>query len=239
MKNKNKILAIIPARGGSKGIKNKNIKLMNGKPLIYYTIKAALKSKLINRVIVSTDSTVIVKKSKNFGAEVPFLRPKKFSHNTSPAIVVIEHALKYLKDNEGYMPDAIIYLQPTSPLRAEIDITKAITLFNKDKKADSLVSVTEVPHNFHPIKLMSLKNKYLKPYLKNQGFKSLDRHEKRSLIVGRNGPAILIVKTNIILKNKKIYSRIILPYIMPMKDSFDIDDIDDWNIVEYLMKKNG
>jgi CMP-N-acetylneuraminic acid synthetase len=132
MNKKLKILAIIPARSGSKGIPNKNIKKLSGRPLIYYTIKAALNSKLIDRIIVSSDSEKILKISEKLGAEIPFKRPKNISEDKSLAIEVIQHALNWLEKNEKYFPDAIIYLQPTSPLRTKKHINEAINIFFKE-----------------------------------------------------------------------------------------------------------
>ena len=114
---KNKILAIIPCRSGSKGVKNKNIRKIFGKPLIYYSIFFALQCKFIDRVIVSTDSKKYKKISENFGAEVPFLRPKNISKDDSLDIDLFKHTINWLKKNENYEPNLIVHLRPTSPLR--------------------------------------------------------------------------------------------------------------------------
>lgn len=114
-----KILALIPARGDSKGIPNKNIQKIGGKYLIEYTINSAKRSKLIDKIIVSTDSKKIASISKKLGAEVPFLRPKKISIDKSPTIEVIKHTLGFLSNNQFYVPDIILLLQPTSPFRSK------------------------------------------------------------------------------------------------------------------------
>lgn len=145
-----KILGIIPARGGSKGIPRKNIKLLNGKPLIAYTIEAALASNL-DRVIVSTDCKEIAGISKEYGAEV-MMRPSHLAEDKTPTLPVLQDVI--LKLNEKF--DAVMTLQPTSPLRTVEDINKSIEIFSSDKDADSLVSVLEVPHNYMSEKLMSL-----------------------------------------------------------------------------------
>ncbi|OGZ35141.1 MAG: hypothetical protein A2V60_01455, partial [Candidatus Portnoybacteria bacterium RIFCSPHIGHO2_01_FULL_39_19] len=137
-KNK-KILAIIPARGGSKGIPKKNIRLLTNKPLIAYTIEAALKSKLLDRVIVSTEDKEIKEISKRYKAEV-VKRPKKLSGDTTPMQSVLEHIISYLKKHGNYKPNIIVLLQPTSPLRAAHHIDEAINKF-LEEKYDSLLSV--------------------------------------------------------------------------------------------------
>ena len=134
------IIAIIPARGGSKSIPKKNIINLGGYPLIAYTIIAARSSKYIDRVIVSTDSQEIAKIAKRYGAEVPFLRPKKFAGDNSPDIGYIWHMLNWLEKHEKYVPDMVIHLRPTTPLRDYKIIDKAILEIIKDKKATSLRS---------------------------------------------------------------------------------------------------
>ena len=159
-----KILAIIPARCGSKGIRRKNLQKLSGKQLIVHTIIAAKKTKSINKIIVSTDDKEIGKISKNNGAEVPFLRPKQISKDTSSTIEVIKHALKFLQENQSYVPDIIILLQPTSPLRTSQLITKTINTLKKSK-ATSVITVSKITK--HPYASYWLKNDFLKPFEKN------------------------------------------------------------------------
>ena len=150
-----KYLSIIPARGGSKGIPNKNIVNIAGKPLIQYTIEAALNSKSLHSLIISTDDKKIAEVGKNCGVEIPFMRPAKLARDDTPAIDVVLHALDWLKENDSYEPDAVVLLQPTSPLRTEKHIDEAIQLF-VEENADTVVSIVEVPHNFSPYKLLKL-----------------------------------------------------------------------------------
>ena len=128
-----KIISVIPARGGSKGIKNKNIVKINSKPLIYFSIKQSLKTKLIQRTIVSTDSKKIAKISRQYGAEVPFLRPKSISNDAAKDYSFFSHLIK-IKKNENYTPDLIVQLRPTQPFRSIKLLQKAIELMIKDKK---------------------------------------------------------------------------------------------------------
>ena len=216
-----KILGIIPARGGSKGIPRKNIKLLNGKPLIAYTIEAALASNL-DRVIVSTDCKEIAGISKEYGAEV-IIRSFNLAEDTTPTLPVLQHVVSKLEVEF----DAVMTLQPTSPLRTSKHINEAIELFESDKEVDSLVSVVEVPHNYMPEKLMSFDGKYL------TGNREVKRRQEISTMYARNGAAIYITKTEKL--GEYIFGGKILPYFMSKINSFDIDDMEDWEIVERLI----
>lgn len=163
-----KIISIIPARSGSKGIKNKNIVKINSKPLIYFTIKQSLKTKLIQRTIVSTDSKKIAKISRKYGAEVPFLRPKSISNDTAKDYSFFSHLIKWLKKNENYTPDLIVQLRPTQPYRSIKLLQRAIKLMIKDKKADSLRSIS-IPERT-PFKMWTKKGKYLKYFIDKKSF---------------------------------------------------------------------
>jgi CMP-N,N'-diacetyllegionaminic acid synthase len=216
-----KILGIIPARGGSRGIPKKNIKLLNGKPLIAYTIESALSSNL-DTVVVSTDCPEIIKISEQYGAKT-LMRPKELSLDESATLPVIQHVISNL--NESY--DLVMTLQPTSPLRNKEHINKALSIFLKNHDADSLVSVVEVPHNFSPEKLMKFDGKYL------TGSEEVKRRQEISTIYARNGAAIYITKVKRL--NKYIFGGRVLPFFMSKIDSFDIDDMEDWQIVERIL----
>ena len=163
MKKRN-IIAIIPARGGSKSIPLKNIYPILGKPLIAYTIEAAKKSKLITRVIVSTDHEKIASISKKFGAEVPFRRPAELSGDKVTDLPVFQHAISWLEKEENYRPDIIVHLWATSPLKRPADLDQAIQLLIDNPGADSVLSVIDAPET--PFKMWrSDKSKYLKPIL--------------------------------------------------------------------------
>ena len=144
------ILAFIGARAGSKGLKNKNIIDFAGKPLIHWTIQASLKSKYIDRTIVSTDGEQIARAAKASGAEVPFLRPKSMAQDKSPIYDAIRHALKWAKENEKIKYDYLLNLQPTSPLRTSRHIDQAIEYYFKNRRsdADTLVSGTKIPSKY-------------------------------------------------------------------------------------------
>jgi len=143
------IIAIIPARGGSKGIPEKNIKIFCGKPLIAWAILAAKKSKLLDRIIVSTDNPKIAKIARKYGAETPFMQPAELAQASSRMEQVFVYALRWLKENENYNVDVIVWLQPTSPLRQSHHIDEAIELFLK-KKRDAVISASELPADHNP-----------------------------------------------------------------------------------------
>jgi CMP-N,N'-diacetyllegionaminic acid synthase len=217
-----KTLGIIPARGGSKGIPKKNIKLLNGKPLIAYTLEAALSS-TIDRVVVSTDCQEIAQVAKQFGVEV-IIRPSELAKDSTPTLPVLQHIVNNI--NETF--DAVVTLQPTSPLRVAKHINEAIELFKNDDMADSLVSVIEVPHNYMPEKLMDIKGKYL------VGNSEAKRRQEINRAYARNGAAIYITKASRL--DKYIFGGNILPYFMSKINSIDVDYIEDWEIVECLLK---
>jgi CMP-N,N'-diacetyllegionaminic acid synthase len=228
-----KILAIVPARGGSKGLPQKNIKDFNGKPLIYWTIKAAKDSKYINKIIVSTDDPEIAKISESFGAEIPGLRPKELSEDNTPTLPVIHHVLDQLNRNQSYVPDLIITLQATSPLRNSKHIDEALDLFLNSPSADSLVSCTKVPHNFNPESLMTLNNYSFLEYINSGTNLKFSRQDKK-IYFARNGAAIYITKYNVIDKGLLVGK--ILPFFMKLSESIDIDNIDDFFIAESISK---
>lgn len=141
-----KVVGIVPARGGSKGIPNKNIRPLAGQPLIAYTIQAALEAQLLSRVLVSTDSPTIAQIAKTYGAEVPFIRPVELARDDTPRLPVVRHAVEFLENNEGYTPGIIVTLQPTSPLRRAEHIDAAIEML-VGAGADAVVSVCETEHS--------------------------------------------------------------------------------------------
>tara|TARA_B110000003_G_C16495493_1_gene475238 strand:+ start:125 stop:802 length:678 start_codon:yes stop_codon:yes gene_type:complete len=207
------IVAIIPARSGSKSIKDKNIISYKNKPLIYHSIQIALKSKLVNRVIVSTDSIKYAELSRKFGAEVPFLRPKIISKDNSNDSGWIFHSIDYLIDKEKYYPDLIIHLRPTSPNREIKTFEKGIKWFLKNKNSSTSmrsVSIFSQP----PQKLFQIKKKFLTGFF-NKKYKGEYHSRPRQDYPKTYLPNgyIDILKTSYILKSKKIYGNKILSYV--------------------------
>lgn len=224
-----KILAIIPARGGSKGILRKNIKMLAGKPLIAYTIESALQATTLDRVIVSTDDDEIAEISHKFGAEV-MMRPPELAEDKTPTLPVLQDVVARLK-SEGYLPDAVMTLQPTSPLRTASHINEAVAMFVNDPRADSLVSCIEVPHIFHPQSVMKENdNGYMVPYM---GEKQPTRRQEKPTVFARNGAAIYITRTATL--SDYIFGGNLLAYMMDVQSSIDIDEIADFIKVEQFL----
>jgi CMP-N,N'-diacetyllegionaminic acid synthase len=217
MQVKNKSLGIITARGGSKGIPRKNVKLFDGLPLIYYTINAALESNL-NEVIVSTDCEEIAEISNKYNAKVS-LRPASLSKDDTPTLDV----LKYISRNIDKEYEIFVTLQPTSPFRTSTHINEALSYFYKNSYADSLVSVQIVPHSFDSTKLMKLEGVFL------HGNNEIIRRQNIHKFYARNGAIYITKKCNLDLG---IFSGNILPYPMDKISSIDIDDEEDWLIGE-------
>lgn len=223
-----KILAVIPARGGSKGIKKKNIKRFCGKPLIYWTIKAAKKCSLIKKIIVSTDSDEIARIAAKYGCEVPFLRPKHLAKDNVSAVFPAIHALNFFPEF-----DWIMLLQPTSPLRKTSDIRKVIIMAKK-YKIKSIISVSRSLTS--PERMYSIEKKnYIKPLIKKKN-KNKQRQDFKTFY-NING-SIYFIKSSILKKSKSFMQKNTTPYIMPISRSIDIDNKLDWRLAEYFATTN-
>ena len=227
-----KYLFIIPARGGSKGIPRKNIFEINGYPLIYYSISAALEVKKIiqdSKVIVSTDNEEIKEVSIKFGAEVPFIRPKELSDDRSKSVEYVNHAIKYFEEN-GQFFEHVVILQPTSPLRTFEDIFLSIQIY-ETHKADSLISVYEEQTINEKI-IYIQDGLHCKPAdkLHNAGMR---RQEDESFLV-RNG-AIYITQIDFFKEAQSLVSNKPLIYVMPKSKSINIDTPEDMLMAEKLI----
>jgi CMP-N,N'-diacetyllegionaminic acid synthase len=229
MYKNNKFLAIIPARGGSKGIPHKNIYDINGRPLIFYTINEALKSKYLDGVIVSTDNDEIANVSKFYGAEVPFMRPAELATDTAKTISVIIHAVTELQ-KIGRIFDFVVILQPTQPLRKSDHIDEAIEHIINDNH-DNLISVSEVRD--HPLLIRSIRNEGFLKKLLNEN--STVRRQDFEGYYRVNG-AIYINKINKLLNEELSLNDNKWPYIMDQKYDLDIDCIEDIERFKYLLK---
>ena len=215
------IFAVIPARGGSKGIFKKNLALISQIPLIAFSIEAAKNSQSIDRVIVSSDDDEIIKVASEYGAETPFKRPKEISGDKSKMIDVLKHVVNFLHYSQETI-EAIVLLQPTSPLRSGENIDEAVNKF-RSSKASSVVSVTEVPHQYNPYSLLSLNQN---GELNSISDKIFNRRQDKPKFYARNGPAILVVSPSVILNNE-LYGSTSLPYFMSKENSLDIDNRED------------
>ncbi len=230
------ILGLITARGGSKGIPNKNIYKLNGKPLIWYTINAAKKSKLLNRIVLNTDSDKIIKIGRQHKVEIPFVRPSRLADDKTPSIDVILNHIDWIKKNENHIPDAILLLQPTSPLRTEKHIDQAIKIF-AENNPNTLVSVTSVPHNYNPYNIMEMKDGTLVNYQRKETTFNKYRRQELPKFYARNGPAILLMNCRFLMETGSIYGDNCMGYEMSPEDSVDIDTFTDLEIAERLLRK--
>lgn len=221
------ILAIIPARGGSKGVPGKNIKLLGGLPLIAYSALTANQSKLINRVVVSSDDSNIIDVVKQFGVEVPFVRPAELATDTSSSIDVVKHAVEFL-ENQGEFYDAVCLLQPTSPFRESGFLDLAIKKFIKED-ADALVSVLPVPHEYNPHWIFEL-NSEGRLRIATGESEIIKRRQDLPKAFFRDG-SIYITKTSVI-KNGSFYGNK-LSFIESNPDFYvNIDTPKDWVLAE-------
>ncbi|PKN02169.1 MAG: CMP-N-acetlyneuraminic acid synthetase [Elusimicrobia bacterium HGW-Elusimicrobia-1] len=226
-----RILGIIPARGGSKGLPRKNIRVMGGKPLLVWTIEQGARSKYLDRIIVSTDDKKIARVAARHGADVPFIRPARLSTSRAKSIDVVLHLLNRLvKRGENY--DVLVLLQPTSPLRKTGDIDKALRLMDL-KGADSVVSVCETEH--HPYWQNTLP-----PDGNMKGFvrkKYINRNRQEFPKYYRLNGALFAARVGYIRKHKNFFGPRCYAYIMPKERSVDIDTALDFGFAEYLMKR--
>ncbi len=234
------ILSIIPARGGSKSIPRKNIKPLLGKPLIGWIIEASKKSKLLTRTIVSTDDKEIAEVAKTFGAEVPFLRPKKISGDLATDMEFLEHALDWLKENENYEPDIILRLSPTSPMNTPEYIDEAIQKLIDTPEVDAVRPVTEV--SYHPYKMWKIKegDECMEPFLP----KSITSFDEPYNLPRQLFPkpytqtgAMDIMRLKTIRELKSTSGKKLSYIFVKPEDTVDIDNPIDFEIAEILLKK--
>jgi CMP-N,N'-diacetyllegionaminic acid synthase len=227
-----KILAIIPARGGSKGLPKKNILPICGKPLVSWTIERANNSKYLDRVIVSTECKEIAMIAVGAGAEVPFFRPDELSTDNSPTIDVIEHVVHQLQTEQGVTYDYVFLLEPTSPLREESDIDSMIeTLITKSSSFDSIVSIGEIDE--HPSIVKRLKGEGIEPFCEN--ITATTRRQDNEPAYFPYGVGYL-AKTEVLLKERTFYSAKCTFYKIKKYQNYEIDDIYGFWCVENIMK---
>lgn len=236
-----KILGIIPARGGSKGIPHKNIAHLNGKPLIYYSIREAKKSKLLDAFIVSTDDPKIADVAKKYGADVPFLRPKKIAGDRSPDIEFLQHAVEWVEKNRDWHPEIVVFLQPTAPSRTANDIDEALKMMLKNK-CDSVRTVADPsPHN--PFKMWLFTDKkrgLMKPLLLNAYYPKLGTDVPRQLLPEYFLQVGLVYATKTkFIKQGKVWGPKICGLIIPPERLVDIDAPKDLKHAARVLKRLG
>ncbi len=232
MNSNSKILGLIPARGGSKGIPGKNIKPLNGLPLLQYTFQSALESQLLSKTILSSDDVEIITVAQKIGLEVPFVRPSDLALDNSPTLPVILHAIDFLEVKGEYF-DAVCLLQTTTPFRSKGFIDKAIRTFI-DSGADALISVLEVPHQYNPHWVFEKNEKELLRIATGEK-QIISRRQELPPAFIRDG-AIYITKTKVIKEQRSLYGDT-LAYIK--SDSalhVNLDTLKDWKEAENGIK---
>lgn len=226
-----KTLIVIPARGGSKGLKNKNIKNLNGFPLIYYTIKEALKVFNKNDIIVSTDSIEIKNIVEKYNVSAPFIRPKNLSNDKASSQDVLLHALKFVENKRNIIFDNLVLLQPTSPLRKSKHIINSLKLYNHN--IDMIASVKLTKSNPYYVLFEEDKKGFLNKIIPS----NITRRQDLPNIWELNG-AIYIINRSSLIKQRISDFKKIKKFIMDDKSSIDIDDIYDFKLCEYLLNEN-
>ncbi len=235
------VLAIIPARGGSKGIPGKNIKLLAGKPLIAWTIDVAKASGLVDRVIVSTDDEAIAEVARAHGAEVPFMRPPEISGDLATDVEFIEHALNFMEETEGYVPDIVLRLPPTSPLRQVKHIDAGIMTLVDTEGADASRPIAESPK--HPYKFWMIDEadaEFLRPFLDTEFTGFAEPHNMpRQLFpkVYMHTGALDAVWVKTIREQKSTSGRKLAHFPMDIESASNIDHPIDFVIAEVLMSE--
>ena len=225
------VLGIVPARGGSKGLPNKNLRLLGGQSLLARTIAAAGSSRSLTRTVLSTDDPAIAEAGLALGLDVPFMRPPALAADDTPMLPVLRHAVETLA-RDGFQADVVVLLQPTSPFRRAEHIDAAVDLLAASG-ADSVVSVVEVPHQFSPVSVLTVSDGRVQPYAPGP---LVTRRQDKPRVYARNGPAVLAVRVSV-LEQGHLYGGDCRPLIMTAAESVDIDDQHDFEYAEFLVSR--
>jgi len=232
----NNVVALIPARGGSKAVYKKNIKLLDGVPLIEYSIRTAIQNSNCDRVIVSTDDQEIAKISKKAGAEVPFIRPASLAEDNTADKPVIEHALTWLEKHEKFKPDAILFLRPTTPFKTTQIIDQCLDSFWQNNDTSSVRTVNKAEGVNHPYWMFKDEDGYLAPFV--DGIK-LSEYYQRQLLPScyqLNG-VVDVLKPEIVFGNKNMYGEQVRFVEIDAINAVDIDTQLDFNFAEFILQK--
>jgi CMP-N-acetylneuraminic acid synthetase len=222
---------VIPARGGSKGVPRKNIKLLAGKPLLQYTVEVALSAPALSKVVLNTDDEEIAAVGRELGLEVPFMRPAELALDNTPTLPVLQHTLQWFAER-GETYDALCLLQPTSPLRTKEDIEECVKLMLRDD-LDAVLSVLPVPHEYNP---------HWVYFLNEEGLLQLSTGEKQPIPRRQSLPAayhregaIYLTRSKVILEQNSLYGDKVGGYVMKNPVSINIDTMKDWEEAEKIM----
>lgn len=236
MENKNPplVLGIIPARGGSKSVPRKNIKLLGGRPLLFYMLSAALGARLLSRVVVSSEDDEILSVARTYGGEKVLLRrPKKLAQDKTPDVPMLQHAVKAIEKIDGCVFDYVVQLHVTTPFVTSKDIDAALErLFGSE--AESIVSVCQV-NEYHPIKMKKIVDGRLAQYVPDFEERSTVRRQDLEPVYWRNG-GLYASKRHIVMERGRVFGDHVLPYIMPPERSVDMNSIIDFWTAEAVLK---
>ncbi|MBI1975624.1 MAG: acylneuraminate cytidylyltransferase family protein [Candidatus Vogelbacteria bacterium] len=235
------VLALIQARGGSKGVPGKNIRMLGGKPLIAWTVEAARKAPSVNRVIISTDSAEIADAARIYGAEVPFIRPAEFATDDAKSIGLLRHALLWLEEHEGYRPDALVQLKPTNPLRTSAHIEDAIRLFKESSETDAVITVRPVRE--HPYKTWKrTEDGRIEPFIQEdyhhikEAVKSPRQKLPEAFI---QNSCVHVIRPSTILEQNSSIGTNVRVVVMSEEDSLNIDTPNDFALAELLFAQRN
>jgi len=229
------LLGIIPARGGSKGIPGKNIKLLGGKPLLAYTALAAESAGIFSRVILTTDSEEIAAVGHQCGIEVPFIRPPDLARDDTPMLPVLQHVVNWVHE-ENWMPDAIVILQPTAPFRRPEDLRVAFDLLKAHSEIDSVVSVEPVPEHYAPHFVMKIEGEQLLPFMPD-GLR-ITRRQDAPKVYSRTGE-FYFTRVKALMEGNSIYGKNCRPYVVDHPNRVNLDTLDDWAEAERIVRSMG
>lgn len=228
-----KVLGVVTARGGSKSIPHKNIKPFCGKPLIAWTIEAGLRSGVVDRLIVSTDDEEIASVAREYGAEVPFMRPAELAQDTTPSLPVLQHAVAALRDSEGYYPDYVLLLEPTSPARQAFHLKEAVEIAER-AHADSVVALGEVPGHFNYHWQVELRDEEAMLVDGTPWPEVIPRRQELPKTYFRNGAFYLFKPDLLFAAVPSLYGEKVCGYLVDPKYSVDIDTPEDWVAAEKI-----
>ena len=225
-----KVLGLVPARGGSKGLPGKNIRLLAGRPLLDYTARAARESGVLDRIVLSTDSEEIADAGRRAGLDVPFMRPASLAQDDTPMLPVVQHAIAAL-GHAGWVPDIIVLLQPTSPLRRAAHVRSAVNLL-RETRADAVVTVVELPRHLSPDYVMTIDNGRLRPFLPD-GARITRRQDARPAYA-RDGTVYACWRATL-ERFGGIYGDDCRPLLVDPSESLSIDSPADWDHAERML----
>ena len=228
------VLALVPARGGSKGIPDKNIRPLAGMTLLEYAARAAAGSQVVSRAVLSTDSERIAAEGRRVGLEAPFLRPGHLAADDTPMLPVIEHAVEYLEQH-GWSPEIIVLLQPTSPLRTPDHIRDAVRQL-RESRADSVVTVVELPRHLSPDYVMRIEDGRLVPFLPHGA--NVTRRQDSRRAYERDGTVYAFWRRTL-RETGSIYGRDCHPLVLPAQDSLMLDTPEQWAEAERRLTKTA